>query len=140
VIVPPHVGQNTSQVANRISDYMRLYHPRLVIVMAGYNNQWSMAESHVVRFLSDSDATAWKVRMRIYLDNLRLFKVAHWFYLSLFEHCGANYKHETAIVALGHPELQRGAPLHVQKFARSHREAFRRSWNYDLELIIDGAR
>jgi hypothetical protein len=46
-IVPPHVGQNTSQMANRIGDYLGLYTPRLVLVMAGYNNEWSLAESHV---------------------------------------------------------------------------------------------
>ena len=35
IMVPVHVGQNTSQMANRINQYLELYKPKLLIIMAG---------------------------------------------------------------------------------------------------------
>jgi hypothetical protein len=62
VFVPPHVGQNTSQMANRVEDYMRVFSPRIVIIMAGANNHWSWAESHIGRFLEYSGFDRLRVR------------------------------------------------------------------------------
>jgi len=52
VFVPLHVGQNTSQVANRIEQHIATYDPKLIILMVGYNNEWSLSESHITRFVT----------------------------------------------------------------------------------------
>src|SRR5215467_4016193 len=50
VLVPPHIGHNTSQMANRIHHYLERCRPRLLIVMAGANNEWVLAESNITLF------------------------------------------------------------------------------------------
>src|SRR3989344_2376168 len=38
IFVPPFIGNNTSQVANRIEQHIETYDPKLIILMVGYNN------------------------------------------------------------------------------------------------------
>src|SRR5438128_2511049 len=45
VVVPLHLGQNTSQIADHLPEHLRIHRPRLVVLMTGYNNEWSLAES-----------------------------------------------------------------------------------------------
>lgn len=61
-VVPPHIGQNTSQMAHRMTSYLETYRPRLVILMCGVNNLWSLAESSVPQFLSGSWVDQWRLR------------------------------------------------------------------------------
>jgi hypothetical protein len=140
-IVPPHVGQNTSQMANRIAGYLDLYQPRLVVVMAGYNNEWSLAESHVVGFLNAGGAEALQVRALVGLERLRLFKLARYAYLRLVARERSSYVRENARYAWGHPELVRYPPAPwVHAFAERHRDAFVRSWRADVEALLQAAR
>jgi lysophospholipase L1-like esterase len=136
-IVPPHVGQNTSQMANRIEEYLELYRPRLVIVMAGANNEWSLAESHIARFVPASDPRGLEIRLLTALDGLRVFKLLRWTYLRLTAGGSVETRRDVRYV-WGHPELARYPPeAWTYGFASDHRDAFRRLWRSDLETIVE---
>jgi lysophospholipase L1-like esterase len=140
-IVPPHVGQNTSQMANRIRDYVELYRPRLVIVMAGYNNEWSLAESHVTRHLDGPAAETWRVRALVLLDGFRLFKLLRYSYLRFVARERSEYMAENTNYVWGHPELARFPPAAwIHELARRHSVAFVRAWREDVEAIARTAR
>ena len=62
-VVPNHVGQNSSQVAHRMDSYLDVYDPKLVVLMSGANNMWSMAESSVLRFLQGGSIAS-RTRLR----------------------------------------------------------------------------
>ena len=72
VIVPPHVGQNTSQMSKRIRHYINLYNPQLIILMAGINNGWSLSESNVVKFLNTTDKESLKIKFLVILNTINL--------------------------------------------------------------------
>ena len=74
-VVPPHVGQNTSQIANRVDSYIRLYHPRLIIVMSGVNNLWALGESSAGRFFHGSLKETLPLRVHIALSQFRVYKL-----------------------------------------------------------------
>lgn len=139
VVVPAHVGQNSSQVSNRIADYIKLYHPKLIVAMMGYNNEWSLAESHIGRFLPASSVSAWEVRALIALDSLRLFKVARYGYHSVFSSNATSERDR--LVVLGHPELVRYPPADwVYDFARSNKPAFVALWKSDMQHVFEAAK
>jgi lysophospholipase L1-like esterase len=137
VVVPPHIGQNTSQIANRIGAYLRTHRPRLVIVMAGFNNEWSLAESHVGRFLSGSHTESLRVRSLVALDGLRLFRVARWAWLEATLPADARFLQENAGYAWGAAEMARYPPAEgVYAFALRQRPAFVELWRSDVGEII----
>jgi lysophospholipase L1-like esterase len=72
VIIPPHIGQNTSQVLHRFDKYLSTFKPAAVIIMAGVNNTWSLDESNLARFLP---ARAVRLRARMLLDKSRALKL-----------------------------------------------------------------
>jgi lysophospholipase L1-like esterase len=141
VVVPPHIGQNTSQIANRIAGYLRTHRPRLVIVMSGYNNEWSLAESHVGRFLAGSRSESLRVRALVALDGLRLFRVARWAWLKATLPKNERYLEENRGYAWGAPELARYPPAEgVYAFALRQRPAFVALWRHDVGDIVRRSR
>jgi hypothetical protein len=139
VIVPVHVGQNSSQVSNRIADYIQLYRPKLIVAMMGYNNEWSLAESHIGQFLPASSISGWKVRTLIALDGLRLFKVIRYGYHSVFS--GDSSSARDRLVLLGHPELVRYPPADwVYDFAAANKPAFVALWKSDTRHVFEAAK
>lgn len=79
VLVPPHSGQNTSQMVHRFEGYLRDFRPALVIFMAGVNNGWSLAESNLGDFLPASRWQTYMFRLRRTTDDIkvvRLFRLA----------------------------------------------------------------
>mgnify|MGYP003693987627 CR=1 FL=1 len=54
---PTASDRTRREIANRIGGYLREHRPRLVIVMAGYNGRWSLAESQW--------AGTWRARARV---------------------------------------------------------------------------
>jgi len=142
VIMPPHVGQNTSQVANRIRSYLKLYKPKLVILMAGYNNEWSLAESHIGKFIDNNDPVKLKARFFVAINNLRIFKVLRYFYLKVIaKETTGLYMEQNRDYIWGHPELVRvPAKKWVYDFAYANREAFVKLWRYDIQNIIHEAK
>ncbi len=78
VVVPPHLGQNTSQMLHRFPHYLSAFHPQVVILMAGVNNSWSLAESNLSQFLPAHQWRTHVFRWRNRLDDekvLRLFRL-----------------------------------------------------------------
>ena len=143
VIVPPHIGQNTSQMANRIHHYLERYRPRLLIVMAGANNEWSLAESNINMFLDKHTlgVSALKIRLIVLLDTLRTFKVLRHGYSALSAWVSHDYVAQNWGSVLGHPEYSRFPPdFSVWKFARDHPAPFVDLWRYDVRVIIRTAK
>jgi lysophospholipase L1-like esterase len=143
VIVPPHIGQNTSQIANRIHHYLERYRPRLLIVMAGANNEWSLAESNITLFLDKHTlgVSALKIRLIVLLDTLRTFKVLRHGYSALSAWVSHDHVTQNWGSVLGHPEYSRFPPdFSVWKFARDHPAPFVDLWRHDVRVIIRTAK
>ncbi len=78
VVVPPHIGQNTSQALHRFLLYLNAFHPHVVIIMAGVNNSWALSESNLARFLPADEWRTQVFRWRTWLHDvkvLRLFRL-----------------------------------------------------------------
>ncbi len=161
VIVPPHIGQNTSQVANRINRYISLYRPKLIILMVGCNNTWSFAESHIIKFMTEFNKENWKVRVLLVLDNFRLFKVLRYAYLKFAAKCKSISNRDYLLFAFGHPEyvlpetaiwpyffedLNDSQKQKVNRlyregfFEKLNRRAFAELWKFDVRYIIQEAK
>jgi lysophospholipase L1-like esterase len=139
VIVPPHTGQNTSQMANRIDDYLALYHPDLLIIMAGINNQWSLSESHVDRYLGLSGISALRARAVIFLSNVRLYRLVRYIYLAYVTREESEYMRmlREQKYVLGAPELTRWPPASwITRLAAGHDDAFVAAWRDDMHTLI----
>jgi len=143
VIVPPHIGQNTSQMANRIHHYLERFRPRLLIVMAGANNEWSLAESNIMMFLDKHTfgVFALKVRLIVLLDSLRTFKVLRHGYDVLAAWASRDDVARNWESVWAHPEYTRFPPdASVWKFARDHPAPFVDLWRHDVRAIIRTAK
>jgi lysophospholipase L1-like esterase len=136
LVVPPHNGQNSSQVADRITDYLDRYRPSLVIIMMGINNEWALRESHIGRFVKGSDA--WWVKTQIVLDGIRLFRLGR--YLSLFFSSDSTVRRSEGerLAVLGAPGFEKyPPPREVYSFAFRHQEEFTQVWRWDIGHILD---
>lgn len=140
-IVPPHIGQNTSQMSNRIDDYLDRYKPRLVVIMAGINNEWSLTESHINQFISMDSKEARSIRATVFFNQFRTFKFFRHLYVSTLKSENALSRIERMRSVLGHPE---GAEFPPRKdlydFSARHRTEFLRLWQSDLSHIIDQSK
>lgn len=140
VIVPPHVGQNTSQVANRIRWYIALYKPKLIILMVGANNKWSFAESHIDRFLSLLERDTWRIKILLILDNVRIFKMVRYFYQK-FIIAQRELSGRYLSFILGHPEsVYPRTKIWSNTFERKNKKAFLDLWRYDVQKVIQEAK
>ena len=109
--------------------------------MVGYNNEWSLAESHIFKFLNKMDRTPMKIRAMVMLDNIRLFKVLRYGYLKFVIHEKSDYMDRNKYYVWGHPELARVPPEKwIYSFANSNRDAFIKLWRYDVNKIIQNAK
>lgn len=141
VIVPPHLGQNSSQQANRIVDYLDRYRPKLVITMSGANNEWAMSESHVLQFLDLSSIEALALRFRILIDEFRLFRVSRHLYLTATGGLEDFVRAGNDSNVWGHPSKTAWPPpREVTQFAMNHRSAFVMMWEYDIKIIANEAK
>ncbi|KPK97527.1 MAG: hypothetical protein AMJ95_08650 [Omnitrophica WOR_2 bacterium SM23_72] len=148
-MVPPHVGQNTSQVANRVEDYIRLYDPVLIVIMCGYNNKLCWGESHVVKFIKTDSLRMFKMKSLVWLDRFRLFKLLRYAYIRFFydrkaPHYDSKMKNLREVLYIwGGPELQVVSERENQEIddiARIYEEAFIKLWRYDIEIIVSAAK
>ncbi len=140
VVVPPLIGQNTSQMVNRVENYLNLYQPQIVLLMAGYNNEWSLAESHIGRFLAGNDWATFQIKTLCLLDHSRLFKLTRYVYLRFIVREDSKYTEnlKKSGYLFGGPELVRYPPKEsVYQFALENRAAFIQLWRYDVQKIIN---
>lgn len=136
VKVPMHVGQNTSQMYNRFDRYMSTFQPRLVILMCGANNIWSLEESHIGWFLDLTDPDALGLRLRLTLDHFRVFKVARMAKYDLDA-----WRREAREDLAGTPQYTRWpAPDENIQLGSRKRAAFLELWKYEVGHMIDGAQ
>lgn len=141
VAIPFHMGQNTGQVSNRIQQHIERYEPALIILMIGYNNEWSLAESHIMKFVKDSDS--FKIKSFVFFDQFRIFRVIRYLFLRITLHENSDYikRLEEQKYIFGGPELTRFPPEEgVYSFALDHQEEFVKLWKYDTEIIIQAAK
>ncbi|MFH1202028.1 MAG: hypothetical protein V1674_03960 [Candidatus Omnitrophota bacterium] len=141
VIIPIHIGQNTSQISNRIKHYIKLYRPGLIILMAGINNAWSLGESNVVKFLNNSDNDTLKIKSLVMLNNSRTFKMLRFLYLKFI--IKENSKHILAnrYSFIGFPQFSRFPPQKwIYDFAITHKDSFVKMWRYDISNIIEESK
>lgn len=75
VVVPPHAGQNTSQMVHRFADYLESFQPSLVILMAGVNNTWSLAESNLGDHLPPGHWQTALFRLRRWSDDVKVVRL-----------------------------------------------------------------
>lgn len=142
-VVPPHIGQNTSQQANRFEDYLERYKPKLVILMSGANNEWAMSESHIGQFLKLGYFDTLLLRLRILADHSRVFKGARHLYrrLAVPETEIDSVDEENKAAVWGHPEKTHWPPdAEISTFATENRPAFVKLWRFDLETMIAAAK
>lgn len=141
IILPAHIGQNTSQISNRIESRIKLYRPRLIVVMAGANNEWCLFESNVVKFLHGYKKNVLGVKCLVFFGDFRLFKVLRYCYLSLLAQEKAEFCSAQKKSLLGDPQLTRW-PIKqwVNNFAYTHENEFVELWRYDVQKIIDAAK
>lgn len=135
--VPPHIGQNTSQMANRMESYLDLYQPKLVIIMAGVNNQWSLNENRAVGYVPDGDGRQ-LARLRT-ADGFRSWKMVR----NLYLYCTENEEGGTLMTAevLGHPVLSPFPPsAMLHELTERYRPEFRAAWRDDLRAMISAAQ
>lgn len=141
VIVPPHIGQNSSQQANRIVDYLERYKPRLVITMSGANNEWAMSESHIPQFLELTSLESLALRFRILIDESSVFRVVRYAYLSVTGRIEDFVAIGNRDNVWGHPSKSAWPPpRELTRFAKENKEAFVEMLGYDLELIAMEAK
>jgi hypothetical protein len=135
-VVPPHVGQNTSQVLNRFEQYLQLYRPKLILMMMGVNNEWALGESNIGKFISENSLLAAKIRVLIELDRFKTFKLARYLWVRIWG--GKDHPlDQNPNYIWGHPEYRRFPPEgEIYQFALDHIEAFRQLWFHDLRSVI----
>lgn len=140
-IVPVHVGQNTSQLAHRIQVHLEAYRPRLVILMCGVNNLWSLGESSVTQFLQGSWTQQWQLRSAVFLSDFRTCKLIRFLAQRLFHIGSSLYPDQYYRETLGYPAYNSAFPdPALLKAARLNRQAFVRAWRHDMQEIIGRAQ
>ncbi len=141
VVVPVHMGQNTGQIANRIGEHLEEYRPDLILLMVGYNNEWSLAESRIARFVGGKDAA--RIRLLTFLDRFRSYRLLRYLYLRFVNREDPEHvqRLESMDYVWGGPELARFPPEGwVYSFAMSNRGAFVELWRYDVTEIVQAAK
>jgi hypothetical protein len=75
VVIPPHIGQNTSQMVHNFDDYLNTFRPALVIIMAGVNNPWSLAQSNLAEFMPRYSWKTYCFRLRRWIDDIKVVRL-----------------------------------------------------------------
>ncbi len=156
VVYPPHIGQNTSQMSNRIKQHIELYHPKIVILMVGAINEWACSETHISRFVDlKSLSLKGRVKFAVFrvilgLDELRLFKVMRYIYLSGVARQdprfasltkNENYMKYNKLSIFGHAEYALWPPHGLTtRLMSNYWELLPSLWRYDVEIMIREAR
>jgi lysophospholipase L1-like esterase len=141
VIIPPHLGQNTSHMLNRMDRYINLFNPSLIIIMAGVNNEWSLSESNIIKFLNSENL--YKLELYRFLDSFRIFKVLRYTYIRFASRDKKNpHKlNQVKYSIWGCPEYTKYPPRdEVWTFAIENRKAFRQLWHHDVTGIIQASK
>jgi lysophospholipase L1-like esterase len=142
VVVPPDLGQNSGQLANRIGGYLAFYRPRLVLLMTGHNDEWSLGESRVFRFLplvepGPSFRRVLRARLQVMADDLRLFRLLRGLSMLRTGRWEGALAAQNASYAWGGPEFTPFPPEPWRlAFAAAHRPAFLEAWRSGVRTVV----
>lgn len=76
------IGQNTSEILQKIPKYIKKYRPDLIIFMVGANNWWNLDKSNILLFSKNNLVSALALKTLIFLDKFRTWKLFKWLYYS----------------------------------------------------------
>lgn len=131
VVIPPHSGQNTSQMLHRLPRYLAAFHPVLVILMAGVNNEWSLAESNLGQFMPSGSWRTYAFRLRRRLDDIKVVRLGRWLYDSSGQ-AWSNLKSDLE----GQPRRNEWPPDNDPLVAHIGPDTFARLWQSDMGQMI----
>jgi lysophospholipase L1-like esterase len=133
VVVPPHLGQNTSQMVARMPFYLSTFRPDVVVIMAGVNNAWSLVESDLPRFLPESDWRTPLFRWRRWLDDVKVLRLASLVWSASRERL-SRFGHELG----GAPRFTEWPPkAGLLGAVDSNGEPILQLWRHDVGTMID---
>ncbi len=135
VLIPPHTGQNTSQMLHRFPNYLSASRPVLVIIMAGVNNIWSLAESNLGDFMPPGHWRTYAFRLRRWADDVKLFRLAR----HLFDSSGQAWENMRSDLE-GKPRYTPWPPENDPLVAHIGMDAFMRLWRSDVGRMIEQAK
>lgn len=135
VLMPPHIGQNTSQMVHRFGDYLTTFEPALVILMAGVNNTWSLAESNLGEFMPTGSWRTHAFRLRRWADDVKVFRLAR----LLVSGTGEAWRALRSDLA-GEPRFTQWPPPDDPLVRGIGLEPFRRLWRSDVGRMIGEAK
>lgn len=69
------IGQNTSEVLEKLPAYIKKYKPRLMIIMAGINNWWNLDKSNILLFNKNKFISKFTLKALIFLDQFKVWKL-----------------------------------------------------------------
>ncbi len=134
VVIPPHIGQNTSQMLARFPQYLETFEPDVVVIMAGVNNTWSLAESNLGEFMPPGDWRTRLFRWRRWLDDVKVFRLGR----LLITGAGETRRSLEDDLA-GKPRMATWPPEDDPLVRNIGREPFLRLWRSDVGQMIQQA-
>jgi hypothetical protein len=125
-----------------MQEYITLYNPKVIVMMVGCNNHWSLAESHISRFLPSNSVNAVRMKIFIFFNKFHLFKLIRYLYLC------AKYEGSRIIEGLSFKEYIAGAPQRMYSLPPTwvldtfnHNVSyFNKLWIYDVTSMINSAK
>ncbi len=76
------IGQNTSEILQKMPGYIKKYQPDLIIFMVGANNWWNLDKSNILLFSKNNLVSDLTLKTIIFLDKFRTWKLFKWLYYS----------------------------------------------------------
>jgi lysophospholipase L1-like esterase len=127
------IGQNTSEILYKLPGYVSKYNPRLVIIMAGVNNWWNLDRSNILLFRKDTVIPKATLRLLIFLDRFRVWKLLKWAYYRV---CPPVQRYNLSLAVARHSlyEMQKNI------FFAIDAEIFAMVADYDIRSMIDICR
>ncbi len=82
VIYDQTIGQNTSEISNKLPFYIEKYRPQIVIIMCGANNFWNLDKSNILLFNKNKYIADTALNILMFLDKFRIWKLYKWLSLN----------------------------------------------------------
>ena len=122
------IGQNTSEIMLKLPNYIKKYRPNLVILMVGANNWWNLDQSNILLFNNNKYISDISLKVYIFLDRLRLWKLFKWLRLSLNLYKGQWDR--------SYIEGDKPLDMEIKEWTEAVPEIFCRLTEYDISEMI----
>lgn len=77
------IGQNTSEILEKMPTYIKKHQPNLMIFMVGANNWWNLDKSNILLFSKNKFISETYFKILVFLDRFRVWKLFKWIAYSL---------------------------------------------------------